>query len=94
MSHPPGGHRSFTDSEGLHWEIREIANPALPPSLEKVMGTDRRRSGWLLFESDTGLKRRLAPYPSDWRQVSDFEIERWCMRATSVPPAPARREGE
>ena len=30
-------------------------------------------------------------YPQDWRSMNAFEIERWCMRATRVPPAPARR---
>jgi hypothetical protein len=36
-------------------------------------------------------KRRLSPYPPDWRSMSAFEIERWCMRAIAVPPAPERR---
>jgi len=44
-----------------------------------------------VFESDEGEKRRLVPYPPDWRTMSEFEIARWCMRATQVPPAPARR---
>ena len=35
-------------------------------------------------------KRRLAPYPPDWRTMSTFELERWCMKATRVPPAPPR----
>jgi hypothetical protein len=83
--------RSFTDSVGVNWTVREIGSPTLTQTLAKVLKTDRRRSGWLVFESNEGDKRRLAPYPPDWRTVSMFELERWCMRATRVPLAPARR---
>ena len=83
--------RAFTDSVGVNWTVREIGSPTLTQTLAKVLKTDRRRSGWLVFESSEGDKRRLAPYPPDWRTVSMFELERWCMKATRVPPAPARR---
>lgn len=83
--------RSFTDSVGLQWTVREIGSPTLTATLAKVLEKDRRRSGWLVFESSDGDKRRLAPYPPDWRTMSTFELERWCMKATPVPPAPARR---
>jgi len=83
--------RSFTDSVGVEWTVREIGMPSLTQTLAKVLEHDRRRSGWLVFESSEGEKRRLAPYPPDWRTVSTFELERWCMKAVRVPPAPARR---
>ena len=83
--------RSFTDSVGVDWSVREIASPTLTRTLAKVLEADRRRGGWLVFESSEGDKRRLSPYPLDWRTVSTFELERWCMKATRVPPAPARR---
>ena len=84
--------RTFTDSVGLEWTVREIASPALTGAMARVLETDRRRGGWLMFESTEGEKRRLAPYPPDWRTMSTFEIERWCMRATQAPPAPLRRK--
>jgi hypothetical protein len=83
--------RSFTDTVGVEWTVREISSPTLSHTLAKLLEHDRRRGGWLLFESVEGDKRRLSPYPPDWRTVSIFELERWCMRATRVPPAPARR---
>ena len=83
--------REFIDSVGVQWVVREIASPSLEGTLARVLEHDRRRSGWLVFESAEGEKRRLAPYPPDWRTMSAFEIERWCMRATMVPPATARR---
>ena len=84
--------REFLDTEGVMWTVREITSPELTGALARVLEHDRRRGGWLVFESADGEKRRLTPYPPDWRTMSAFEIERWCMRATRVPPAPARRE--
>ena len=83
--------RSFVDSVGVSWSVREIANPSLPKGMSRMPDTDRRHGGWIVFESEEGEKRRLSPYPPDWRTMTAFEIERWCMRATRVPPAPARR---
>ena len=83
--------RSFTDTVGETWIVREIGNPTLTRTLEKLLERDRQRGGWLVFESSGGDKRRLSPYPPDWRTVSTFELERWCMKAVRVPPAPARR---
>jgi hypothetical protein len=87
----PAGSRSFVDNVGVEWTVREIASSTLTETVAKMLELERRRSGWLVFESAEGEKRRLAPYPPDWRTMSGFEIERWCMRATRVPPAPARR---
>lgn len=83
--------RDFVDTVGDTWTVREITSPELAGPLARVLEHDRRRGGWLVFESADGEKRRLTPYPPDWRTMSPFEIERWCMRATRVPPAPARR---
>ena len=83
--------RAFTDDVGVSWTVREIASPSLEGTLARVLERDRRRGGWLVFESGEGEKRRLAPYPPDWHIITDFELTRWCMRATRVPPAPARR---
>ncbi len=88
--HPDDESRDFTDAVGVAWTVREISSPSLPAALARVLEHDRRKGGWLVFESEEG-KRRLAPYPADWRTMSEFELERWCMRATAVPPAPARR---
>ena len=84
--------RTFTDTVGVEWTVREIDSPSLTGTLARVLERDRRVGGWLVFESADGDKRRLAPYPPDWRTVSPFELERRCMRATQVPPGPARRE--
>lgn len=87
----PANSRTFVDSVGVEWSIREIGGSTLTGRAAKMLEQERRRTGWLVFESSEGEKRRLAPYPPDWRTMSTFEIERWCMRATRVPPGPARR---
>jgi hypothetical protein len=84
--------RTFVDSEGLSWEVREIRSHILPERLARLLGTDeRRRAGWLVFQSAQGEKRRASPFPADWAKLSTYELERWCMRSVRVPPAPARR---
>jgi hypothetical protein len=87
----PENSRTFVDNVGVEWTVREVAVPTMTPTLKKLLAHDRRRGGWLVFESSDGEKRRLAPYPPDWRTLSPFELARWCMRGTRVPPAPARR---
>ena len=86
--------RTITDVVGVTWTIREIAPSPMPPKLFKMLGEDRRGGGWLLFLSDDGDKRRLSPVPSGWLTLPGFELERWCMRATRVPPAPERRAAD
>jgi hypothetical protein len=87
----PEPSRRYVDSCDVEWTVREIGNPTFTGKVAQMLQHDRRRSGWLVFESAEGEKRRLAPYPPDWRTMSAFEIERWCMRATRVPPGHARR---
>lgn len=83
--------REFTDSVGTTWSVREIAPGPMPPKLEQLLGEDRRRGGWLLFLSERGEKRRLAPVPEAWAGLSAAELEGWCRRARRVPPGPERR---
>jgi len=85
------GTRSFTDTQGIQWQVWEVKNPSVPPKLAALLGSERRRAAWLVFESPTPEKRRLTPYPDDWRTISDVELERCCAQAVRVPPAPARR---
>jgi hypothetical protein len=86
----PQSSRTFVDNVGVEWTVREVA-VTMTATLKKLLAQDRRRGGWLVFESGEGEKRRLAPYPPDWRTLSGFEMARWCMRAAPVPPAPGRR---
>ena len=86
--------RHFVDCVGVAWSVYCVASPILLPSPTTLLPHVERRGGWLFFESDEGDRRRLAPFPADWREVTPFELERWCMRATPVSSAPARRRGD
>lgn len=74
--------RSFEDSSGVTWEVFEVHRTSattggVSAGLEK---------GWLSFASEHG-KRRLAPFPSVWREATDIELERLCSQArVSRPP--------
>ena len=89
--HVARGPRAFTDSVGVTWSVHEIVSRPMSANLARVLGGDRRVGGWLLFQSADGDRRRLAPYPDDWVDISDWTLERWCMKAIRVPPGPARR---
>jgi hypothetical protein len=77
---PDSRAREFTDSNGVQWTVREI--------IPEMRSTDRRtlltrpgyENGWLSFRSEA-LSCRIAPYPSSWRTISNYELERWCMKA-------------
>ncbi|CAN5745315.1 hypothetical protein BH11GEM1_BH11GEM1_30430 [soil metagenome] len=73
--------RTFEDSSGVIWEVFEVHRTSEAPrgvsaGLEK---------GWLSFVSDTG-KRRLAPFPTVWREATDMELEQLCAQARLARP--------
>lgn len=86
--------RRFTDCVGVEWAVYSIVPSAIVQGMILLLPHAERRKGWLLFESGEGERRRLAPFPPDWDQVSDFELERWCMRAEPVGQLPERRAGD
>jgi hypothetical protein len=88
---PSSTPRFFTDSSGTAWTIYEIQPADVVGGANLFLPHPERRGGWLLFESEHGERRRLAPFPPDWRNVSTYEIERWCMRATPVVAKENRR---
>jgi hypothetical protein len=83
--------RSFTDSVGVNWTVREIGTPTLTRTLEKLLEKERRRSGWLVFESSEETSAGSRPIRPTGARCRRSRSERWCMKATRVPPAPARR---
>ena len=70
----------FTDSDGVHWEVREIPPPVLSESNPATFGEYAK--GWLLFSS-ANLRKRLTNFPDDWRSLDAYALEKWCWRATA-----------
>lgn len=86
--------RRFTDCVGTSWTVYEVHHSAAVDRASHHFPHQERRGGWLLFESTEMPSRRLAPFPADWRLLSEFELERWCMRAIPVDQVPARRRDD
>jgi hypothetical protein len=84
------GTREFIDGLGLLWTAREII-PELRPTTHRPMLTrPGYENGWLSFRSHV-MACRIAPFPANWRHISDYELERWCMKARDR--ARVRRKG-
>jgi hypothetical protein len=89
---PDASAREFVDSNGLHWTVREI--------IPEMRATDRRtmltrpgyEHGWLSFRGEA-ITCRIAPFPPTWRTISDYELERWCMKARDAARVRGRGSG-
>ena len=55
--------RTFTDEEGVYWDVREVKTPDY----------DRRGGACLIFESGNAF-RRVRNYPPDWDRLSEAEL--------------------
>jgi hypothetical protein len=83
-------HRSFRDDAGRSWDVWEVVPTAVerrlalptprPAELERrkvketrVVVPDRLQKGWLAFQSDRE-RRRLAPIPGDWGDMTTTEL--------------------
>jgi len=78
----------FVDSKGRDWSVREVKDPNLAMIPPYLLRDPEFARGWLLFES-AGEKRRLAPYPDDWRHLSVRQLEESCLHATRLEPLPS-----
>ena len=91
--------RTFRDKIGRVWEVWEVFPTSTERRVElQAVGVDRRRSqenrislpnemkrGWLTFQT-RGEKRRLAPHPENWAQMSDDELGTLLELATLTGP--------
>lgn len=78
----------FVDSEGRDWAVREVKDPNLAMIPPHLLTRPAFADGWLLFETP-GEKRRLAPYPDDWTDLSVDQLEESCLHATRIDPVPS-----
>ena len=80
---------SFTDSDGVRWNVREDGADDVRPFTSDVPSG----ATWLRFESELEV-RRLWHYPDDWRGLSPIQMESLLDRASTViarfRPAPHR----
>ena len=77
---PESRAREFTDNDGVRWTVREIVPEARAVRWSSILMRPGYENGWLSFRSDE-MSCRIAPFPANWRSISDYELERWCMKA-------------
>jgi hypothetical protein len=83
-------HRSFRDEKGREWDVWEVVPTAVerrmatsvarPPAVDRrkvresrVVVPDRLQKGWLAFQSGRE-RRRLAPIPKEWDEMTVAEL--------------------
>ncbi len=71
--------RLFTDSTGVEWEVYDESAWSITWALDCEYPPQTDNPG-LLFDSTLG-KRRIFPCPSDWRTLSDTELDALVARA-------------
>lgn len=74
------GLRTLIAEDGTEWTVWNIA-PA--SSSRAQLYSVQLAGGWLCFECPTE-KRRLAPPPQGWEDISDAELEECLGRAEQV----------
>ena len=79
----------FHDENGVEWWVREIADPTLSVMPARLLPHPEYATGWLLFESLED-KRRLAPYPPNWRELALDDLLAHFRRARPASPSRQR----
>jgi hypothetical protein len=80
---PESSSRDFTDSNGVQWTVREIIPEMRVTERRTLLTRPGYENGWLSFRSE-GMACRIAPFPASWRSISEYELERWCMKAKAA----------
>ena len=82
-------HRTFRDEQGRQWDVWEVVPTAVERRMarsRRFSGAERRRheearvlvpdalqKGWLAFQSEAE-RRRLAPIPGQWEEMTNEEL--------------------
>src|SRR4051794_3435418 len=92
-------HREVTDADGVRWELWEVQptliekreEAADPPATtgerrhvrsNRMRVSPEMREGWLAIRSENE-RRRIAPIPDGWAELSDEELLAFVARAES-----------
>jgi len=94
VTHHANGALEFRDADGARWTVSEIPRLDFSERLISLLPHPERRGGWLLFESDRGDRRRLAPIPPEWRALPAIVLERYLGSATPAGSNEHRRRSD
>lgn len=87
---PDSRAREFVDNDGVRWTVREIVPETRSGKWSALLVRPGYENGWLSFRCDE-MSCRIAPFPAHWRSISEYELERWCMKARDA--ARVRKQG-
>ena len=77
--------RQFHDAAGIEWTVWEVDSSHLASSPERLVYLESALvQGWLAFESASGDRRRLAPFPHGWEESTDGQLRGLLARARPV----------
>jgi|SRR5438874_9817646 len=79
---PSVSQRIFEDIRGTRWRVFAV-HPS-SSTLESGALPDSYREGWLSFEA-ADERRRVAPIPAGWEELSIDELQLLCHRAQRAP---------
>ncbi len=82
----PMAHRTFTDPDGIVWEVWQVTPTSVKNAAGEFLGAVEPgyEYGWLCFENRSGEKRRLLPIPADWASLPDARLEELWEQARRV----------
>jgi hypothetical protein len=81
----------FRDSAGIEWTVMEIEASTLASLPRNSLRHPEFKDGWLLFQSEE-TRKRLAPYPKNWRELSADQLEELCRQARQELARPTTGE--
>jgi len=94
ITHHASGALDFQDSNGTRWTVSAIARLDFSEQLMALLPHPERRQGWLLFESESGERRRFTPIPGDWQTMSRSTLESCLQGAVRASSGEHRRRGD
>ena len=75
-------HRRITDDNQKVWDVWEVN---VSGSTRRIVVPADMQSGWLAFQCGEE-RRRLAPPPASWNEMSDTALLRLISQATPIRP--------
>jgi hypothetical protein len=79
-------YRRIVDNEDQVWDVWEVSTAT---SIRRVLVQQELQAGWLAFQCGE-QRRRLAPLPAGWDEMSDHALLSLIEQARPIQPRVAR----
>jgi hypothetical protein len=75
-------HRRIVDTDNQVWDVWEVTTASAP---RRILVQAELQSGWLAFQCGE-MRRRLAPLPAGWNELSDRALLALMSEANPIQP--------